>query len=164
MKPKQATKGISRVDTDSTHGWLVRSYKNGKTYSKLFSDAKHGGQGAAFELAKAYKVTLEEEMTAIPAKKRRRRIVHSDARNTTGELGVTRVSRTTASGAQIEFYAVSWRPEPGVQKRTSFSIRKYGEGRAFRMAVAHRRKMMRASHGKNFYRKRRYRKRQAKAD
>ena len=48
---------------------------------------------------------------------------------------------------------MSWRPEPGVQKCTSFSIKKYGEKKAFKLAVEHRRKMMREIHGPNFYRR-----------
>jgi hypothetical protein len=40
-----------------------------------------------------------------------------------------------------------------VQKCTSFSIKKYGEKKAFKMAVEHRRKMMRDIHGPNFYKK-----------
>jgi len=39
-----------------------------------------------------------------------------------------------------------------VQKCTSFSIKKYGEKKAFKLAVEHRRKMMRDIHGPTFYR------------
>jgi hypothetical protein len=35
---------------------------------------------------------------------------------------------------------VSWRPEPKVQKSTSFSIKKYGEEKALEMAIELRRK------------------------
>ena len=54
--------------------------------------------------------------------------------------------------ASYECYSVSWRPKSGLQKCTSFSIRKYGEKKVFKLAVAHRRKMMREIHGWNFYR------------
>ena len=33
--------GISRVDSSDTHGWLVRHYINGFTFSILFSDGKN---------------------------------------------------------------------------------------------------------------------------
>jgi hypothetical protein len=52
-------KGVIRIDSDSTHGWQVRVYRHGKTYSKLFSDRKCGGRDAAFEAACAYREELE---------------------------------------------------------------------------------------------------------
>ena len=82
--------GISRIDSGSTHGWFVRGYRNGKTYSKLFSDRKIGGKAKALKMAKAYRDELNEELELIPKKPRRRRIVVSDSRNSTGELGVSR--------------------------------------------------------------------------
>jgi len=102
---------------------------------------------------KAYRDELNEELEAIPKKPRQRRIVVSDSRNTTGELGVSRTTKIGPNGTKHECYSVSWRPEPGVQKCTSFSIKKYGEKKSFKMAVEHRRKMMREIHGPNFYKK-----------
>lgn len=104
-------------------------------------------------MAKEYRDELNQELEAIPKKPRQRRIVVSDSRNTTGELGVSRTTKVGPNGTKHECYSVSWRPEPGVQKCTSFSIRKYGEKKAFKLAVDHRRKMMREIHGTNFYRK-----------
>ncbi len=153
MARKTANKGISRIDSGSTHGWFVRGYRNGKTYSKLFSDRKCGGKAKAQNLAREYRDELTAELEKIPKKPRARRIVTSDSRNTTGELGVSRTTKIGPNGTQHECYSVSWRPEPGVQKCTSFSIKKYGEKKAFKLAVAHRRKMMREIHGPNFYKK-----------
>lgn len=152
MARSKANKGISRIDSGSTHGWFVRGYRNGKTYSKLFSDRKCGGKGKAQKLAKEYSAELNAELEAIPKRPRQRRIVVSDSRNTTGELGVSRTTKIGPNGTKHECYSVSWRPEPGMQKCTSFSIKKYGEKKAFKMAVDHRRKMMREIHGANFYR------------
>jgi hypothetical protein len=152
MAKSKANKGISRIDSGSTHGWFVRGYRNGRTYSKLFSDRKCGSKTKAQKLAKAYRDELYTELEAIPKRPRQRRIVVSDSRNTTGELGVSRTTKVTQAGTKHECYSVSWRPEPGVQKCTSFSIKKYGEKKAFKLAVEHRRKMMREVHGPNFYR------------
>lgn len=55
-------KGISRIDSGSTHGWFVRGYKGGLTYSKLFSDKKNGGKGKALKLAKEYRDKLHKEL------------------------------------------------------------------------------------------------------
>jgi hypothetical protein len=152
-RKKKVMTGISRIDSGSTHGWFVRGYRNGKTYSKLFSDRKIGGKANALKLAKAYRDELNEELELIPKTPRRRRIVVSDSRNTTGELGVSRTVKKGPNGTKHDTYSVSWRPTPGVQKCTSFSIKKHGEKKAFKLAVDFRRARMREIHGKDFYRK-----------
>lgn len=153
MARSKTNKGISRIDSGSTHGWFVRGYRNGRIYSRLFSDRKCGGKGKALNMAKAFRDELSDQLKAIPKKPRQRRIVVSDSRNTTGELGVSRAIKKGLNGTIHECYSVSWRPEPGVQKCTSYSINKYGEKKAFKLAVEHRRKMMREIHGPSFYRK-----------
>ena len=144
-------KGISRMDSGSTHGWFVRGYKNGKTYHKLFSDRKSGGKSKAQNLARQYREELYERLAQIPSKPRGRRIVYRDSRNSTGVLGVFRTFKRGSNGKVLERYSVNWWPEPGVQKTTSFSIRKYGEKKAFQLAVAHRRKMLRQIHGPGIF-------------
>ena len=152
-RSNRRNKGISRVDSGSTHGWFVRGYKNGKTYAKLFSDRKYGGKRKAQNLARQYRDELYERLAQIPKKPRGRRIVYRDSRNSTGVLGVCRTAKRSTKGTFNECYSVSWRPAEGVQKATSFSIRKYGEKRAFQLAVAHRRKMLREIHGPGIFRK-----------
>lgn len=140
-------RGISRIDSGSTHGWFVRGYRNGKTYSKLFSDRKSGGRDKAREAAISHRDELHEELKQIPQKPRARRMVYRDSRNTTGVLGVSRTRKTDAKGRVTECFSVSWRPEPGKQKCTSFSIRKYGEERAFELAVALRKQKLKEIYG-----------------
>ncbi len=152
-RSNRRNKGISRIDSGSTHGWFVRGYKNGKTHAKLFSDRKYGGKRKAQNLARQYRDELHERLAQIPTKPRGRRIVYRDSRNTTGVLGVCRTAKRSTNGKVNECYSVSWRPTEGVQKATSFSIRKYGEKRAFQLAVAHRRKMLRQIHGPGIFRK-----------
>jgi hypothetical protein len=144
MKSKKE-KGISRIDSGSTHGWFVRGYRNGKTFSRLFSDLKHGGTEAALLEARAFRASLYENLQKIPVQPRARRVVTRDSRNTTGVIGVCRTTKTGPNGSKHECFSVSWRPERGVQKCTSFSIRKYGEKKAFQLAVAHRKQMMQES-------------------
>ena len=146
-KQKKADKGISRIDSGSTHGWFVRGYRNGKTFSRLFSDKKNGGKNAALDKARQFKQELMQKLNELPSEPRARRIVTRDARNSTGVLGVCRTRKKSPNGKLNECYSVSWRPSPGVQKCTSFSIRKYGEGKAFALAVEHRRKMLLEIHG-----------------
>ncbi len=153
MAKDPTNKGISRIDSNSTHGWFVRGYKNGKTYSKLFSDKKCGGKRKALWAARAHRDELNDELAKIPQKPRGRRIVLHDKRNTTGVLGVCRTKKTTPSGSIVECFSVSWRPEPGVQKCTSFSINKYGEKKAFELAVKLRRKRMQEIYGNSIFKK-----------
>lgn len=147
MKNTLNAKGISRIDSGSTHGWFVRAYRNGKTFSKLFSDGKHGGREAAFDAASDYRDELHTEIRSLPREPRKRRLVLRDSRNKTGVIGVTRTSRRLPNGSISEAFSVSWRPRPGIQRCTSFSIRKYGEEKAFRLAVAHRCKMIQQAYG-----------------
>lgn len=147
MAKSKKDKGISRIDSGSTHGWFVRGYRNGKTFSRLFSDLKCGGKRKALGLAREYRDQLHADLAKIPQKPRARRIVYRDSRNTTGVLGVCRTAKKGPNGKVNECYSVSWRPSPGVQKCTSFSIRKYGEEKAFKLAVELRQKKMREIYG-----------------
>lgn len=153
MGKKGKNKGISRIDSGSTHGWFVRGYRNGRTFSKLFSDRKCGNKKKALQLAQDYRDELFRSLQSIPTKPRRRRVVFRDSRNKTGILGVTKTTRVGPNGSRNESYSVSWRPAPGVQKCTSFSIRKYGEKKAFKLAVAHRRKKLAEIYGPSILKK-----------
>jgi len=153
MAKNKNDKGISRIDSGSTHGWFVRGYRNGKTYSKLFSDLKCGGKRKAQQQAREYRDKLHDDLDKIPQKPRNRRVVFRDSRNTTGVLGVCRTAKKGPNGRVNECYSVSWRPEPGVQKCTSFSIRKYGEKKAFKLAVDLRKKKLKEIYGPGVLRK-----------
>ena len=137
-----ADKGISRIDSGTTKGWFVRGYRNGKTYAKLFSDRKFGGYDGSLEKAQRYRDKLHQKLGEMKKAQRKRRVAFRDSRNKSGVLGVCRTTKKGQGGVMNEVYSVTWRPKPGVQKCTSFSIRKYGEDKAFKLAVAHRKKMM----------------------
>lgn len=136
----ESLKGISRIETSSTLGWYIRVYRNKKTYSKFFSDTKFGGKDKALETAIFQKEELSRMISKIPKKPTKRRVVTKDKRNITGVLGVSRTSKKASNGKSYDCYTVSWRPEPKVQKSTSFSIKKYGEEKALEMAIELRRK------------------------
>jgi hypothetical protein len=128
-------KGISRINSKTTRGWLVRGYKNGKRYSKLFSDRKSGTSEEALQHARVFYDELILRLKAMPSRPRAKKIVYRDARNSTGVIGVSRLKKIGKNGNTLEFYSVTWRPAPGVQKCTSYSIGKYGEEEAFKRAV-----------------------------
>ncbi|MDR1256105.1 MAG: hypothetical protein LBJ94_04260 [Puniceicoccales bacterium] len=141
-------RGISRVNSKTTKGWLVRGYKNGKRYSKLFSDGKIGSSEEALGQALEFYEELSNRLKAIPSGPRAKKIVFSDSRNSTGVIGVSRLKKPGKGGDTLEFYSVTWRPAPGVQKCTSYSIRKYGEEEAFKKAVICRYNGLEKLHGR----------------
>ena len=143
-------KGVIRIDSDSTHGWQVRVYRDGKTFSRLFSDKKWGSRDEAFEAAQAHRQELLDEVAQLPAKPRRRRLIRHNKSNTSGVVGVSRTYKRDRRGIRHEVYAVSWNPEPGVARGTSFSIKRYGEDTAFRLACQLRWKMMRQIYGDRY--------------
>jgi hypothetical protein len=143
-------KGVIRIDSDSTHGWQVRVYRHGKTYSKLFSDRRHGGKEEAFRRATGYRKSLEQEVAALPEAAPRRRLISSNKNNATGVVGISRTFKRDRRGIKHEVYAVSWNPEPGVARGTSFSIKKYGEEAAFKLACKLRWEKMKTIYGDRY--------------
>lgn len=140
-------KGVIRIDSDSTHGWQVRVYRHGKTYSRLFSDRKHGGRADAFEAARRHRERLAEAVAELPDAGPRRRLVAHGER---GVVGVSRAHKRDRRGVRHEVYAVSWNPEPGVARGTSFSIKRYGEEDAFRRACQLRWTKMKEIYGDRY--------------
>ena len=143
-------KGVIRIDGGSTHGWQVRVYRGGKTYSRLFSDLRCGGKDAAFEAAVAYRRRLADEVAELPAEPPARRLVRANTRNQTGVTGISRTVKRDRRGIAHEVYAVSWAPRPGVARSTSFAIKRWGEDTAFRLACQKRWTEMRAVHGARY--------------
>lgn len=143
-------KGVIRIDSDSTHGWQVRVYRHGKTYSKLFSDRRHGGREEAFEAATDFRTQLEAEVAELPESAPRRRLIRRNKNNATGVVGISRTFKRDRRGVRHEVYAVSWNPAPGVARGTSYSIKKYGEDTAFKMACKLRWERMRDIYGERF--------------
>lgn len=148
--PKSKHKGISRIDSPAKkmHGWYVRVRYNNETKAKFISDLKHGGREAALERAIECRNELEREL----GKPRTNWvIVGSNPRNQTGVVGVRRtVKKHKGKDGTVyenEVFEVSWNAGREKKGRTSVSIRKYGEKRAFRMACAIRRQKEQQMYG-----------------
>jgi hypothetical protein len=64
---RKVLKYISRIDSGSTHGYFVRTYKDGKVLApKLFSDLKMGGKRKALRAAKEYRAKVRRRFR-LPA-------------------------------------------------------------------------------------------------
>jgi len=142
-------KGISRISSkENGYGWYVRTYLNGKTYSKFFSDSKYGSKERALKFAKKAKSFAEQQLRPLRdrGKKVKEKLVRRSKNNSTGVIGVSFTTKKMQNGKKYSYFLVNWR-ENGKSKNTSFSCNKYGREEAFRLAVQHRVKMMRRKHG-----------------
>ncbi len=127
---------ISRIDlpTIGTRGWQVRLSRGGRRLTKFFSDRVYGG---AEEALRAARVFRDELIDRLPAPQRGGAYGKLTRRNVSGVVGVSRIVVRTDTRC-YEFWQATWSPRPGVRKRVKFSIRRYGEGRAFELACAAR--------------------------
>ena len=68
------------------------------------------------------------------------RICRRSARNSSGVVGVSKVTVIAPSGSEYHFWQATWSPESGRRRCIKFSIRRHGERRAFDLAVEARQK------------------------
>jgi len=156
-------KSISRVDSSKMNGWYVRVKFNKQNHTKFFTDGVHGGKEAALDEAIQWRNQKEREL----GKPRTDRIVIANKQdNNTGHIGVIRTKKWTGArdknGNPLpnygDVYSVTWSPEPGVARHTSFSVDKYGEEEARRLAIDLRKRMERQIYGQeiNLHKTRHY--------
>jgi hypothetical protein len=124
---------ISRISQPerNNYGYYVRVTRNGKQHAKFFSDAQQGGKRKALRAAREHEGELLESLP--PVKKRGR----MTSRNSSGKVGVSR-SSSTRKGHEYEYWQAAW-SEGDEKKSVKFSVGKYGEERARRMAIKARR-------------------------
>jgi hypothetical protein len=138
-KAKSKVKGVSRIDyPGSGTGWFARVTFEGRTHSRYFADASHGGTEAALEKAVRWRNTKEKE---LGKPRTDRHLAAGGGRSSTGVPGVYRAKNS---------FVVAWSPEPGNLVREFVSIREFGEEKALARAVALRRQREREVYGKSF--------------
>ena len=133
--------GISRIDQPDrhNHGYYVRITRNGKTESKYFPDKSNGGKRKALRAARQFEAELIER---LPQQKRS---LKPSSRNTSGIVGVSRgiwegASRKTA------YWQAAWVAGDGTRMSRKFSMSRYGEAKALKLAIKARREGQRARH------------------
>jgi len=52
-------KNITRIDSETAHGWLVRMQRKKKKLAKFFSDYAHGGEEPAMKQAKEFLTEID---------------------------------------------------------------------------------------------------------
>lgn len=126
---------IARIDLADvcTHGWQVRLQRRGIKYAKFFADAPWGGPKESLIAARSWRDCLLERLESED----RARICQRSTRNSSGVVGVSKVSVVT-NGVRYIFWQATWSPEPGKRKCVKFSIKRYGDSQAFELAVSAR--------------------------
>lgn len=142
-RAKKATskkiKGISRIDyPGSGTGWFARVTFEGRTHSRYFADASHGGTDKALEKAVRWRNVKEKE---LGKPRTDRHLAAGGGRSSTGVPGVYRAKNS---------YVVAWSPKPGSLVREFVSIREFGDEKALARAVALRRQREREVYGRSF--------------
>jgi hypothetical protein len=150
VKQAKPTYGISRVDNEAsrTHGWLVTIQRRGVIYRKHFSDGVFGGRTKAFAAAKEYR---DEIIARHPPFSMREYSSIVKKSNRSGVVGVCRYcaseTRHLPEDQQRWFWVASWPLPSGKRKRVKFAVNKYGEEKAFKLALKARREALRQLEG-----------------
>lgn len=124
---------IARIDLpDSrTHGWQVRLQRRGIKYAKFFADGNFGSKQDSLNVAKHWRNNLLDRFQ----QEDHARICQRSSRNSSGVVGVSKVTVTASNGVSYTFWQATWSPEPGKRRCVKFSIKRYGETEAFERAV-----------------------------
>lgn len=143
MRPRTnplSEQNIKRIDTrpgspKQTHGFQVYICRQGKVFTKHFSDRAMGGQKKALKAARAYRDELLEK---LPPQELIRVSHTRNARNTSGHVGVSFRERTNLKGNTARYICVSVRPERGKGINRSFRYTKANRAEVLAEALAFR--------------------------
>ncbi|GAA5497151.1 hypothetical protein SAMN02745181_3650 [Rubritalea squalenifaciens DSM 18772] len=124
---------IARIDLpDScTFGWQVRLQRRGIKYAKFFADGNFGSTQNSLQAARDWRDALLDKLENDD----RARICQRSTRNSSGVVGVSKVTVCAANGISYQFWQATWSPAPGKRRCVKFSIKRYGDTQAFEMAV-----------------------------
>lgn len=124
---------ISRIEQPEKNnfGYYVRVTRKGKQHAKFFSDSQNGGKRKALLAARGHQ---QELLDQLPLESRRGQ---KTIRNSSGRVGVSR-SKSASRGHEYEYWQASW-SEGDERRSVKFSVSKYGEERAKRLAIKARR-------------------------
>ena len=137
-KDRVARYGISRIDDDihRTHAWRVSLRRQGKAHVKNFPDKKHGGIREALRAARAHRDQLLKKHPPTTRKE------FSDARRRNNRSGISGVYRYAknyrlADGREKEswYWEAHWPTTTGQAESVNFSVNRYGEDLARRLAI-----------------------------
>ena len=149
-------KGISRIDSEvkKMHGWYVRVYGGGKTFSKYFSDHRYESKQQAYDEAVNYLSALTDEIREqykdySPRQNQPKYRKRPGTTNTSGVVGVHRCE-TVSRGKSVTYWVATWN-ENGKRKDKTFYFgdKNRTEAEAKRLAIEWRARKMRELAGKD---------------
>ncbi len=132
-------KNIRRIDNEAkaTYAWLVQVQRGEKTTIKMFSDGVYGGKRKALQAAIEYRDLFLSSVDHFKYRMWLRTILRSN--NSSGIPGVARyVSVDQKTGNTWAFWLASWIDEHGISRKRKFSVLRYGERKAKKLAMTER--------------------------
>ena len=138
--------GITRIDNERsrTHAWVVIIARKRKKYFGSFSDVTYHGKSKALAAAKRYRDAILAQYPPMTMKEFCSILKRN---NRSGIPGVCRYVRSNKNGEQACYWIARWSPEPRKTKQKKFSVKKYGEEDAFRLAFLARKKALKQVKG-----------------
>lgn len=149
-------KGISRIDSEKKkmHGWYVRVYGGGKTFSKYFSDHRHESKSHGLAAAKEHLAKLTQEIREqfvdySPRQNQPKYRRKPGSANTSGVVGVHKCE-TVSRGKHVTYWVATWN-EDGKRKDKTFYFgeKSRSEEEAKRLAIEWRARKMLELSGKS---------------
>ena len=134
-----SNRNITRIERLTTGGWLVRVMRKGKLHKDYFSDLEYVKR-KGLAAARKCRDKLEKDLKGYTAKQLARK---QRSNNTSGYPGVRLVDEVDPrwpSQPSYEYWIAQWSPKKGTRKTRRFSVLKYGHDKAFKLAVAARKK------------------------
>ena len=141
MARRNPRRNLSRLEADDRRGggWQVRMQRQGQRFTRYFADSTFGGKLAALRQAKAFRDQVELDYPSMDVAERART---PPANNRSGIVGV-RLHRQKDRRGDYDYYHWCWVAQwtDGHRRRRtrSFSIQKYGDREAYRLACRARR-------------------------
>jgi len=125
---------IVRYEHHFFRGWLVAFKRQGRVYRRYFRDVTT--QRVSLSRAMAWRDAMLQRLPP-PYK------FHLRQKPTkTGLVGVRYVDERTRAGTRAPRYIAKWTDEHGTECTRSFSVLKYGKGRAYALAVECRKQVV----------------------
>ena len=121
----------------------MRVARKGRIYSAFFADKKYGGQELALAAAEVHYLKLRQKLGLLRHRSRQQWSEIVCRRGKSGIHGVRQVIIRGKNGGLLKSWMATWSPEPGVVRKKQFSIRKFGEEKAKKLAIRARRRALR---------------------
>jgi hypothetical protein len=139
-KPENTLHHIYRMDIEkgSVHTWQVKAVRFNIIKTKNFSDTRYGGRDKALQAAIRYRDELLAQIDHFAHQMWIRSAIPSS--NTSGISGVTRceLGDKRSPNSRYVGWAAQWTNEHGIHRQRWFSVARYGEHEAKRLAIVER--------------------------